>query len=492
MKYILAIDQGTTGSRAIVFDKQGKAIASAYHEFPQYFPQPGWVEHDPLEIWESVTKSIKKVMTKVTPASISAIGITNQRETVVVWDRKSGKPIYNGIVWQCRRTAKRCDLLKKNVQKVKEIKDKTGLPVDAYFSGTKVEWILKHVKGSRVKARRGELCFGTIDSWILWNLTGGKVHATDYTNASRTQLFNIKKLSWDDSLLQEFHVPKVMLPEVKQSSALFGETVKLGKLLAGIPISGIAGDQQAALFGQTCFEPGSIKNTYGTGSFILLNTGKQKVSSNNGLITTIACDKTGAPVYALEGSVFIAGAAIQWLRDQLQIIDDAKASEKVATSVSDNGGVYFVPAFVGLGAPYWDQDARGMISGLTRGSSRAHIVRAALEAMCYQTKDVLLAMERDSKLKISSLKVDGGAVANNFLCQYQADILGVNVIRPKVVETTALGVAYLAGLSSGYWKSSDDIKKCWKQEREFKPLLKRIQANGFYLIWQKAVKRASI
>ena len=388
MKYILSIDQGTTGSRAVIYDKKGQVIASAYQEFPQYFPKPGWVEHDPEEIWQSVKNSIDKVLRKVDPKSISAIGITNQRETTVVWNKKTGKPVYNAIVWQCRRTAKRCDQLKKKHEKI--IRKKTGLPVDAYFSATKIQWILSNLivgeglvssRSDSRSAPRSDLCFGTTDSWILWNLTGGKVHATDYTNASRTMLFNIETKKWDQDLLKIFKVPASMLPKVQKSSSMFGKTVKISKLPEGIPIAGIAGDQQAALFGQACFKPASIKNTYGTGAFILMNTGKKRIDSKHGLITTIGCDAKGGPVYVLEGAIFIAGAAIQWLRDGLGVISSAKQTQKMAMSLADNEGVYFVPALVGLGAPYWDQNARGMISGITRGTTKNHLVRAALEAM---------------------------------------------------------------------------------------------------------------
>jgi glycerol kinase len=489
MNYILAIDQGTTGSRAIVYDKEGKQVASAYQEFRQIYPKPGWVEHDPRDIWQSVNNSLQKVLSRVPASKIAAIGITNQRETTVVWDRTTGKPVYNAIVWQCRRTAAHCDLLKKSKKLQAEIRRRSGLPIDAYFSATKIEWILKNVPGAIKKARAGKLCFGTTDSWVLWHLTGGKVHATDFTNASRTMLFNIGSLTWDTALLKRFRIPCNMLPEVKRSSGLFGKTVKIGKLSDGIPIAGIAGDQQAALFGQACFEPGSMKNTYGTGAFVLLNTGKRKSVSKFGLITTIACGRKGEPVYALEGAIFIAGAAIQWLRDGLHLIKRAAESEALAKTVSDPAGVYFVPAFVGLGAPYWDQNARGSIYGITRGTTSAHLTRAALEAMCYQTKDVLVAMQKDSGLKVNVLKVDGGAVANNVLCQLQADILGIAVVRPRVIESTSLGAAYLAGLAVGYWKSSSLIKKYWQQDKCFHPRMKRAAAGGLYDGWQKAVAR---
>ncbi|MCX5751864.1 MAG: glycerol kinase GlpK [Candidatus Saganbacteria bacterium] len=487
MEYILAIDQGTTGSRAIVYDKKGKQVASAYEEFPQYFPKPGWVEHNPEEIWKSVNNSIQKVLKKVSPAYIAAIGITNQRETTVVWDKVTGKPIHNAIVWQCRRTADRCDQLKKKKGMLELFRKKTGLPIDAYFSGTKIEWILNN---SQLTTHNSQLLFGTTDTWILWKLTGGKSHKTDYTNASRTMLFNIETLKWDDQLLKILNIPKGMLPEVQASASLFGTTVAIGKLPAGIPISGIAGDQQAALFGQACFEPGTIKNTYGTGCFMLLNAGKKRPSSKHGLITTLGCNKEGKPIYVLEGSIFIAGAALHWLRDGLQILSCGCESEKMATSIKSNEGVYFVPALTGLGAPYWDPDARGLITGITRGTKREHLVRAALEAMCYSTKDVLDAMQKDSRLTIKELKVDGGAVANNLLLQFQADILRVKVIRPKIIECTSLGAAYLAGLTVKYWKNGDEIKKFWTKDRVFIPKLAKTKAETFYQGWQKAVKKA--
>lgn len=489
MKYILAIDQGTTGSRAVVYDKRGCSVASSYQEFPQYFPNPGWVEHDPLEIWQSVYESIQKVLKIIPSGQIAALGITNQRETTVIWDRHTGKPVHNAIVWQCRRTAGRCDELRKERGAIEFFLKKTGLPIDAYFSATKIEWLFKNAGRAFKMAKEGRLCFGTTDSWILWNLTGGKIHATDHTNASRTMLFNIDKKIWDKDILKRFSIPENILPEAKPSLGSFGETARIGRLSAGIPISGIAGDQQAALFGQACFEPGEVKNTYGTGSFILLNAGKSRPVSRHGLITTLACGARGETVYALEGAVFIAGAAIQWLRDGLKILKNAPESEKMAVSLKDNGGVYFVPAFVGLGAPYWDPHARGALYGLTRGTSRAHLARAALEAIAYQVKDVLLSMEKDSGLKIRSLKVDGGAAASNFLCQFQADVLRANVVRPKSIETTSLGAAYLAGLKTGYWKNTQEIKECWQKGREFVPKMKQIEACKLYEGWQAAVRR---
>ena len=489
MKYILAIDQGTTGSRAVLYDKNAKKIAGAYEEFRQYFPRPGWVEHDPEDIFKSVNNSIQKVLKSVPGAEIAGIGITNQRETTCLWDRNTGIPVYNAIVWQCRRTAERCNELKKKKEEREFFKKITGLPIDAYFSATKIEWILKHVPGALRKAQNGELFFGTTDTWILWKLTGGKSHATDFTNASRTMLFNIEKLEWDTRLLEKFKIPRRILPEVRKSSGLFGETVKIGRLPKGIPIGGMAGDQQAALFGQACFHPGTMKNTYGTGCFILLNAGKIRPHSKYGLITTLACGPGCEPVYALEGAVFIAGAAIQWLRDGLKILSSAAASEKMAKMLKNNAGVYFVPALVGLGAPYWDPAARGAIFGITRGTNANHLARAGLEAMCYQTKDVLLAMQKDSGFKIKSLKVDGGAAANNFLCQFQSDILGMDVVRPKVIESTALGAAYLAGLAVGYWKDTREVKKYWQKDKVFHPMMPKAVASGFYRGWLAAVKR---
>ena len=489
MKYILAIDQGTTGSRAVVYDKLGRKVAAAYQEFPQHFPKPGWVEHDPRDLWNSVNDSVQRVLAKVPAGSIAAIGITNQRETTVLWDARTGRPVHNAIVWQCRRTAPRCDALKKDKDTAAFFRKRTGLPIDAYFSATKIEWILKNVPGVRARARRGEICFGTTDSWILWNLTGGRVHATDYTNASRTMCFNIDKLAWDEEILRIFRIPKRIMPEVRSSSTVFGHTVKIGRLRAGIPISGIAGDQQAALFGQACFEPGQMKNTYGTGCFVLLNAGRKRPVSKHGLIVTLGCGVRGKPVYVLEGAIFIAGAAIQWLRDGLKLLRRASQSELMARSVVDNAGVYFVPALVGLGAPYWDQNARGAIYGITRGTRASHLVRAALEAMCYQTMDVVSAMEKDSRLKIKSLKVDGGAVVNDLLCQFQADLLGIDVVRPKVVEITSLGAAYLAGLAVGYWKSAGEIKSCWAADRVFRPKMPRAAAGRLYAGWLAAVSR---
>jgi glycerol kinase len=489
VSHLLAIDQGTTGSRAIVFDRCGRALATAYEEFPQYFPRPGWVEHDPDEIWRSVYQTIQKALARVPGRSIAAVGITNQRETVVLWDRKSGRPVANAIVWQCRRTAGRCRELAIQPGLGRLIRTRTGLPIDAYFSATKAEWLLNR-GGLRERARKGGLAFGTTDSWVLWKLTGGASHATDPTNASRTMLFNIRRLRWDDDLLDLFNIPAAVLPEVRPSSGEFGRTIRLGRLPGGIPIMGIAGDQQAALFGQAGFQPGAIKNTYGTGCFILLNTGCDLVNSKHGLITTIACGPGGKVCYALEGSVFVAGAAIQWLRDQLGLLPSAAASEAAAEAVDDNAGVYFVPAFVGLGAPYWDADARGVIVGLTRGAGRDHLVRAALEAMAYSTRDVLEIMRRDSGLKIRELRVDGGASVNNFLCRFQSDILGIPVVRPKTVETTSLGAAYLAGLGAGLWDSTAAIERLAGDELKFKPAMTRGQADRLYAGWQAAVRKA--
>lgn len=489
MKYILAIDQGTTGSRVVVYNKSGCVVACAYQEFPQYFPQPGWVEHNPIEIWKSVTACVAEVSKRVSLRHIAAIGIANQRETTVVWDRETGVPVYNAIVWQCRRTAFLCDVLKQKKGEAAWFQRRTGLPIDAYFSATKLQWILASVPHAAARARAGTLVFGTIDSWLLWKLTAGAVHATDYTNASRTMLFDIASLSWSNDILAKLAIPAGMMPRVKPSSGCFGVTAARGVFPGGIPISGIAGDQQAALFGQGCFQEGSIKNTYGTGCFLLLNLGKKKPVFTKRLVTTLACGPCGEPVYAFEGSVFIAGAAVQWLRDGLNIISFAHESEKLAQSVADTGGVYFVPAFVGLGAPYWRQDARGLITGITRGTSRAHVVRAAVEAMCYQSKDVLDAMCVDSGLRAQSLRVDGGASANDFLCQFQADILGIPVSRPKIVETTALGAAYLAGLAAGYWKNIGEIIMRRHKDTTFFPAMPKSTADTYYRGWQAAVKK---
>ncbi|HVP90181.1 MAG TPA: glycerol kinase GlpK [Terriglobales bacterium] len=485
---VLAIDQGTTGTRAIVYDRRGREVASAYEEFPQLFPRPGWVEHDPGAIWRSVDRTIQAVLGR-SGAPIDAVGITNQRETTVVWDRRTGRPVSNAIVWQCRRTAGRCRELRKDRGIVSLIRRRTGLPVDPYFSATKLEWILDR-GGLRARARDGRLAFGTTDAWVLWKLTGGRSHATDPTNASRTMLFDIGRRRWDPDLLALFGVPEAILPEVRPSAAEFGRTERLRRLPAGIPITGVAGDQQAALFGQACFEPGSLKNTYGTGAFILLNTGRRRVASRHGLITTLACGPAAEAVFALEGSIFVAGAAVQWLRDQLGLLGASGESQAMAEAVRDNAGVYFVPAFVGLGAPYWDAEARGTIVGLTRGADRRHLVRAALEAMAYATRDVLEVMERESGLPIRELRVDGGAAANDFLCRFQAGLLGLPVVRPRTVETTALGAAYLAGLGAGVWSGTDEIRRFWARDRQFRPAMARSRAERLYDGWTAAVRKA--
>lgn len=489
-KYVMALDQGTTSSRCILFDKSGQMISVAQKEFTQIYPKPGWVEHNALEIWETQLQVAREAMAKVNAkaSDIAAIGITNQRETTVVWDKNTGKPVYNAIVWQCRRTSAFCDELKAEGFD-KAIRNKTGLIVDAYFSGTKVKWILDNVEGVRERAEKGELIFGNIDSWLIWNLTKGKVHVTDYSNASRTMLFNIHELKWDDEILSRLNIPKSMLPEPKPSSCVYGMADP--ELFGGeIPIAGAAGDQQAALFGQACYYPGTAKNTYGTGCFMLMNTGEKAVESKSGLLTTIAWGIDGKVNYALEGSIFVAGAAIQWLRDELKIIETSAASEEIATSVENTNGAYVVPAFVGLGAPYWDQYARGTIVGLTRGVNKAHLIRATLESLAYQTYDVLKAMEEDSGIKLAALKVDGGACANNFLMQFQSDILGVQVDRPKVIETTALGAAYLAGLAVGYWKDKDEVVKNWAISRSFTPVLDNEKREELLNGWHEAVNRS--
>jgi glycerol kinase len=488
MDHILAVDQGTTGTRSIVYDRRGRAVASAYAEFPQRFPKPGWVEHDPEDIWRSVYRTVQRVLERIPPASIAAVGITNQRETAFLWDRKTGRPAANAIVWQCRRTARRCRKLAATPGISDFIRNRTGLPIDAYFSATKVEWLLSR-GGLRRLAAAGHLCFGTADSWVLWKLTGGRSHATDYTNASRTMLFDIGRLSWDSDLLELFGIPPAVLPEARPSVSLFGRTARIGRLPAGLPVAGIAGDQQAALFGQAGFHAGSIKNTYGTGCFILLNTGRRRVESRHGLITTVACGPDGRPAYALEGAVFVAGAAVQWLRDQLGLLKASAQSEKMARAVPDTGGVYFVPAFVGLGAPYWDSEARGAIVGLTRGTNRRHLVRAALEAMAYSTKDVLDAMRQDTGVRLRELRVDGGAAANNFLCRFQAGILGLPVVRPPTIETTALGAAYVAGLGVGLWTGTAEIEKTRRGAQTFLPEMTRPQARALYAGWSAAVAR---
>lgn len=490
-KYVLSIDQGTTSSRAILFDKKGNICHVAQQEFTQHFPNPGWVEHDAEEIWKTVCNVVKEVVKKTSPDEIASIGITNQRETTVVWDKRTGKPVYNAIVWQSRQTMGICDDLKKRGIEP-EIRYKTGLVVDAYFSGSKVKWILDNVPGARKDADAGHLLFGTIDTWVLWNLTEGKVHATDFTNASRTMLFNIRDLKWDAGLLKALTVPASMLPEVKDSSTVYGDAN--AGLFGGktIPVAGIAGDQQAALFGQACFKPGDAKNTYGTGCFMLMNTGEEAFASKNGLLTTIAWSLNGKVEYALEGSIFVAGSAVKWLRDAVEMFKDAAETENYAKKISSSDGVYVVPAFVGLGTPYWDSEVRGAIFGLTRGSGKAQIIRATLESIAYQTKDVLSVMEKDSGIKLRSLRVDGGAVANNFLMQFQADILGVKVDRSEVQETTALGAAYLAGLATGFWASRDDIAHHWQLDKSFKPKMIRKDARSLYKGWQLAIRAARV
>lgn len=489
-KYVMALDQGTTSSRCILFNKKGIIESSAQKEFTQIYPNNGWVEHNPIEIWASQFSVAIEAMAKVgaTASDIVAVGITNQRETTVVWDKRTGLPVYNAIVWQCRRTANMCDDLKaKGFDKV--VKEKTGLILDAYFSGTKVKWILDNVQGARENAAKGNLLFGTVDTWLIWNLTKGKTYVTDYSNASRTMLFNIHELKWDEEILEELNIPLSMLPEVKPSSCVYGKT-DIALFGAEIPIAGAAGDQQSALFGQCCYEPGTAKNTYGTGAFLLMNTGNKAVESKNGLLTTICWGIDGKVEYALEGSVFIAGAAIQWLRDELRMIDTAADSERYATAVDDTNGVYVVPAFVGLGAPYWDPYARGAIYGLTRGAKKEHIIRATLEAVAYQTYDVLKAMEEDSQIELKALKVDGGACANNFLMQFQADILGVQVERPEIIETTALGAAYLAGLAVGYWKDKEDIRSNWALSRSFISNMEVEKRKKLLRGWHKAIDKS--
>lgn len=490
-KYVLALDQGTTSSRAILFDQESAIVAVAQKEFTQIFPKPGWVEHNADEIWSSQISVVAEVVAKagISVADVAAIGITNQRETTVVWDKATGKPVYNAIVWQSRQTMDICnDLKDKGLETV--FRQKTGLVIDAYFAGTKVKWILDHVEGARARAERGELLFGTIDTWLIWKLTAGKVHVTDYSNASRTLMYNIRELKWDEELLAVLTVPAGMLPQVRPSSEVYGTTDPGVFLGAAVPIAGAAGDQQAALFGQTCFQPGMAKNTYGTGCFMLMNTGDRVFESKNGLLTTIAWGLDGKVEYALEGSIFVAGSAVQWLRDGLKLIDAAPDSEYFAKKVSDAEGVYVVPAFVGLGAPYWNMTARGAILGLTRGTTKAHVVRATLDSMAYQTKDVLSAMEADSAITLQALKVDGGAVVNNILMQFQADILGVPVDRPQVTETTALGAAYLAGLAVGVWNNKEELIQNWKLDTRFEPQMAAAQSAKLYTGWQKAVKRS--
>lgn len=488
MSYILAIDQGTTSTRSIVFDRQGNTIAVAQEEITQFFPKPGWVEHNPLEIWESVLSTVRKVVGEVGGRNIAAVGITNQRETTVVWDKRTGKPVYNAIVWQSRQTVDVCEQLKaKGLDP--EVRYKTGLLIDAYFSGTKIKWILDNVPGAQADAIAGHLLFGTIDTWLLWNLTEERTHATDFTNASRTMLYNIRELAWDESLCDALDVPMTMLPKVMDSSGVYGylRNEIIGERVA---VAGMAGDQQAALFGQGCFAEGMAKNTYGTGCFMLMNTGNQAVASQNGLLTTIAWGLGGQVEYALEGSIFVAGSAVKWMRDTVELFSDAADTERHALSLDSAEGVYFVPAFVGLGTPYWDSEVRGSIFGLTRGSTRSHLIRATLESVAYQTKDVLDVMERDSGIRLRALRVDGGMVRNNFLMQFQSDVLRVQVERPVVQETTALGAAYLAGLAVGYWKDRDDIAQNWQLDRAFHPQMDEGDAVRLYAGWGRAVEAA--
>ncbi|MEC9492175.1 glycerol kinase GlpK [Flexistipes sp.] len=490
-QYILSIDQGTTSSRAVIFNKAGRIITIAQKEFSQILPKPGWVEQDPLEIWSSVQSVIAEALANsgLSGSSIQAVGIANQRETTVIWDKNTGKPVYNAIVWQSRQTADICQELKsKGVEKI--FREKTGLVIDPYFSGTKIKWILENVEGARQKAEKGALLFGTIDTWLLWKLTKGKVHATDYSNASRTLLYNIHQLQWDNELLSYLNIPYSILPEVKKSSEIFGHTVPETFAGYSVPIGGIAGDQQAALFGQTCFEKGMVKNTYGTGCFILMNTGNKAYNSKKGLLTTIAWGINNKIDYALEGSVFVAGAAVQWLRDGLKIIENAGEIETEAAKVKDSGGVYVVPAFVGLGTPYWDAEVRGSIFGLTRGTKKEHLARATLESIAYQNKDVISVMQEETGMEIPLLKVDGGAVSNNILMQFQSDILDTKIQRPLCMETTALGAAFLAGLAVGFWKDTKEVAETWKVDKEFTPKMDKITAENLYNKWQKAVKAA--
>ena len=489
-KYIMALDAGTTSNRCILFNEQGEMCSVAQKEFTQYFPQPGWVEHDANEIWSTQIEVARRAMANIgaTAADIAAIGITNQRETTIVWDRKTGEPVCRAIVWQCRRTSAYCDRLKEKGL-VEEFRGKTGLVIDAYFSGTKLRWILENVPGVRARAERGELLFGTVETWLIWKLTGGKAHVTDYSNASRTMLFNINTLRWDDEILAELDIPKCMLPEVKPSSCIYGEA--LAQFFgAPIPIAGAAGDQQAALFGQCCFEQGEVKNTYGTGCFLLMNTGHEAITSQSGLLTTIAASTSKNVEYALEGSVFVAGAGIQWLRDSMRMLKTSAQSQEYAEHVPDTAGVYIVPAFAGMGAPYWDQYARGTIVGITRGCTKEHFIRATLESIAYQTADVLEAMEKDSGIDLKSLKVDGGASANDFLMQFQADIVNTQVRRPACIETTALGAAYLAGLAVGYWKNRDEIRENWQIGASFAPEMDEEDCKKLLKGWHRAVKCA--
>ncbi len=488
--FILALDQGTTGSTVMVFDDRGRVRSRAYSEFRQYYPKPAWVEHDAEEIWNVTSGLIGEALAsaRIKPVDLAGIGITNQRETTVVWDRATGRPIHRAIVWQDRRTAAVCDKLRARGCE-KEVRSKTGLVLDPYFSATKLAWILDNVRGARARAEKGALAFGTIDSWLIWKLTGGAVHATDYTNASRTMLLNLRTRKWDDSLCELLRVPRAMLPEVRPSAGLFGETVPGIVGRAGVPVTGVAGDQQAALYGQACTAPGMVKNTYGTGCFLMMYTGQKPIASKHGLLTTLCCAADGSPAYALEGSVFVAGAAVQWLRDGLGLVEKAADTEAAARRVTSTLGTYVVPAFAGLGAPYWDADARGAVLGLTRGVSADHLIRATLESLAYQTRDVVDAMAADSKKKLKVLRVDGGACANDFLMQFQADILGTPVDRPTVIETTAAGAAYLAGVGAGLWKSAKDLEAVRKVDRVFKPRMKAAERAALYGGWKAAVER---
>ncbi len=487
-KYVMAMDQGTTSCRTILFDRSGNICSMAQKEFPQYYPQPGWVEHDPMDIWSSQLSVSTEAMSKIRASAeeVAAIGITNQRETTIVWDTETGKPIYPAIVWQCRRTADRIERLRE-IGFDKVLWERTGLVPDAYFSATKIQWILDRVEGARQRAEKGELLFGTVDTWLIWNLTGGQVHVTDYTNASRTMLYDIHKMRWDEEILEKLTIPPQMLPQVEKSSKIYGYTEAFG---APIPIGGAAGDQQAALFGQCCVQPGDVKNTYGTGCFLLMHTGDQPVQSRHGLLTTLAVNEEGGPAYALEGSVFVAGAAIQWLRDELGLIGRASESEECCRAVEDAGGAYLVPAFTGMGAPYWNQEARGALLGLTRGVSKNHMVRAAVESLAYQVYDLIRAMEQESQIELRELKVDGGASANNFLMQFQADLLEAKVVRPSCIETTALGAAYLAGLAVGYWENIEEIRKNWAVETVFQPDMENAKRQQLIKGWNRAVKTA--
>ncbi|CVY03775.1 MULTISPECIES: glycerol kinase GlpK [Staphylococcus] len=492
-QYIMSIDQGTTSSRAILFDKEGQIQGVAQREFKQYFPKSGWVEHDANEIWTSVLAVMAEVINEneIDPEQIKGIGITNQRETTVIWDKKTGRPIYHAIVWQSRQTQHICNELKEQGHE-KTFRNKTGLLLDPYFSGTKVRWILDNVKGAREKAENGDLLFGTIDTWLVWKLSGGEAHITDYSNASRTLMYNIHELKWDDELLELLDIPKAILPEVKESSEIYAHTKDYHFFGQEVPIAGIAGDQQAALFGQACFERGDVKNTYGTGGFMLMNTGEEPVTSESGLLTTIAYGLDGKVNYALEGSIFVSGSAIQWLRDGLRIINSAPQTENYATRVNSTDNVYFVPAFVGLGTPYWDSEARGAIFGLTRGTEKEHFIRATLESLCYQTRDVMEAMSKDSGIEVNNLRVDGGAVKNNFIMQFQADIVDTSVERPEVQETTALGAAYLAGLAVDFWEDKKDIADRWKLETEFNPEMSEETRTKLYKGWKKAVEATQV